>query len=208
MAVFFDVGANDGSSMDRFLYAGHTLFTFEPNPDLHRLMMTKFGLHSNWYCYNCAISDYNGIAEFNVCVTHDRGCSSLLEVSEAGKTQWGGRQDMIPDHKIKVDVHRLDNLLDWNQIPEIEYFHCDTQGSDLKVLQGMGIHLRKIKEGVVEAAAKEDILYKGQNSIKDTIAFLEQNGFAITFIQANDIQHNEVNIGFRRVDNLVGNTSN
>jgi len=203
MAIFFDVGSNDGSSSAEWIRQGHEVHMFEPNPELTKHYPIGPNIHVN----QVAISDYHGIAKFNICTTADRGCSSLLDVSERGKLEWGGRTDMLPSYEIQVQVDRLDNYPPLENIQEIEFFHCDAQGSDLKVLQGMGVHLRKIKAGVVEAAAKEDILYKGQNSIKDTIAFLEQNGFAVTFVQANDIQHNEVNIGFRRVDNFIGNTS-
>lgn len=199
MAIYFDVGANDGSSMERVAFQGQTLISFEPNPDMCAIIKGKIQLYPNWHLFPVAISDYDGEAEFNICTTHDRGCSSLLDVSEAGKTQWGGRQDMIPSYKIKVAVRRLDTLLDWSQIPEIEFFHCDTQGSDLAVLKGMGEFIKRIKAGVVEAAAKPDILYVGQNSSDDTIKYLEANGFKINGITPNDVNHNEVNILFSRI---------
>jgi FkbM family methyltransferase len=207
MAIYFDIGANDGCSMEHFAHQGHKLISFEPNPEMYNIVKAKTELYPNWLVHRCAISDYNGTAEFNVCVTHDRGCSSLLEVSDAGKTQWGGRQDMIPDHRIKVDVWRLDRFFyNWDEIPEIEFFHCDTQGSDLRVLQGMGPYLRRIKAGVVEAATKPDILYKGQNSLVDTKSFLQQNGFVISNVVPNDVQNNEVNVFFTRLDSEITKT--
>jgi hypothetical protein len=53
-------------------------------------------------------------------------------------------------------------------------------------------------EGAMEAAAKEDILYNGQNTQQESIKFLQKNGFDITGIQINDEYHNEVNIFFKR----------
>jgi FkbM family methyltransferase len=199
MAIYFDVGANDGTSTEKHVYQGHTVLAFEPNPEMYDILKGKSSLYLNWIVFPVAISDYEGTAEFNVCTTHDRGCSSLLEVSDAGKTQWGGRQDMIPNHKITVPVRRLDILLDWEKIPEIEFFHCDTQGSDLAVLKGMGQFIKRIKAGVVEAAAKPDILYVGQNYSQDTIKFLEENGFKVDGISPNDVNQNEVNISFSRL---------
>ena len=209
MRVYFDVGSNDGSSSISWINQGHEVHLFEPNPSLVKNYMDgpmpidRPNVHVN----QVAVSDYNGTAQFNICVTHDRGCSSLLDISERAKTEWGGRQDMIPTHKIDVQVIRLDSYDPLNNIDEIEFFHCDAQGSDLRVLKGMGKHLRKIKAGVVEAAAKQDILYRDQNHIQETIAFLETNGFSVNYIQANDFQHNEVNIGFTRVENFSANTS-
>jgi FkbM family methyltransferase len=199
MSIYFDVGANDGTSMERFAFQGHILISFEPNPELGSIIKGKQQLYPNWHLFPVAVSDYDGEAEFNICTTHDRGCSSLLDVSEAGKTQWGGRRDMIPDHKIKVSVRRLDTLLDWSIIPEIEFFHCDTQGSDLAVLKGMGEFIKRIKVGVVEAGTKPDILYVGQNSVDATIQYLQENGFKINGMTSNDVGNNEVNISFIRI---------
>ena len=50
----------------------------------------------------------------------------------------------------------------------------------------------------MEAAGKEDILYNGQNTQFDSIKFLEDNGFKITGILANDELVNEVMILFER----------
>jgi FkbM family methyltransferase len=199
--VYFDVGANDGSSsLHLNNLPNSTVYLFEPNPEMIRAITQHIASHNNknFIIVPKAVSDYEGKATFNVCVTHDRGCSSLLEVSEAGKTQWGGRIDMLPAASIEVDVIRLDKFIESQFIEEIEYFHCDTQGSDLKVLQGMGDHINKIKAGVVEAAAKPDILYNGQNTLSDTAAYLQSRGFEIIAVYSNDVQENEVNIHFRR----------
>jgi FkbM family methyltransferase len=203
MRVYFDIGSNNGSSSINWANEGHEVHMFEPNPELTKNYAVRDNVHIN----QVAVSDYDGKAKFNICVTHDLGCSSLLDVSDRGRTEWGGRRDMIPATQLEVKVIRLDSYEPLNHIDEIEYFHCDAQGSDLKVLQGMGVHLRKIKAGIVEAAAKQDILYKGQNYIQETIAFLESNGFAIQYIQANDVQHNEVNISFIRVENNLGESN-
>ena len=48
----------------------------------------------------------------------------------------------------------------------------------------------------MEAAAKEDILYKGQNTQQECIDFLLSNNFNIDSIQINDEYSNEVNIFF------------
>ena len=76
MAIYFDVGANDGSSsVDWAKDPTNEIYAFEPNPYFelnHKLMQ-----YPNYYWYSFAVSDYNGKAQFNICEAADRGCSSL-----------------------------------------------------------------------------------------------------------------------------------
>src|SRR5688572_27709212 len=104
--IYFDVGANDGSSsIPRLADPNALIYAFEPNPEMIAAIYNRIGERTDRYVLvPKAVSDYNGKANFNICVTHDRGCSSLLEVSEAGRTQWGGRTDMLPASSLEVDV--------------------------------------------------------------------------------------------------------
>lgn len=195
MPIVFDVGANSGdSTIGRVNDPKNIVYFFEPNPEFELLLNLN---KPNVIYIPKAVSNFNGKAMFNVCDICDRGCSSLLMVSEKGKTKWGSRTDMIPARQIEVDVIRLDSL-DWSVIPEVEWLHCDAQGSDLAVLQGLGEYISRVKGGVVEAAREEDILYEGQNTSADTEAFLRAAGFTQIRIWNNDPAGNEVNIEFKR----------
>lgn len=194
MAIYFDIGANNGhTSVNWVNVEDNIVYAFEPNPffkgDLAERRRTKY--------YAVAVSNYNGRAVFNVCTALDRGCSSLLAVSPGATERWGGRTDFIPESNTEVEVIRLDSL-DWSEIPEVEWFHCDAQGSDLAVLEGLGQYASRIKAGVVEVASKPDILYVGQNTKDATVAWLEANGFEITKADGNDGAGNELNVEFRR----------
>ena len=68
----------------------------------------------------------------------------------------------------------------------------------MKVLEGLGKYIRIVKEGVIEAANKPDILYKEQNTKEESILFLQENGFQITDVKFNDHHGNEVNIFFKK----------
>jgi hypothetical protein len=94
-------------------------------------------------------------------------------------------------------VIRLDNFIAKNNIDIIDYFHCDTQGSDLDVLYGLGEKISIIKEGTIEAAAKQDILYKNQNTVMECIEFLKMNNFEVVSVSSNDPEFNEANIHFK-----------
>ena len=172
---------------------------FEPIPKLVS-SITKSTTHlKNFMILRNAISDFNGEARFNISPESQYGdfsCSSLLDFSDKSKTDWPGREDFKVIDYIDVDVIRLDSLIIEYKIPKIDYLKIDTQGSDLKVLEGMGEFISIVRAGTMEAAAKESILYNGQNTQKESIQFLESNGFEITKIESNDVHGNEVNIDF------------
>lgn len=199
MRVFFDVGANNGQqfidlasiNQDVFVYA------FEPTPQMCEVIKSKTRHLKNYILIEKAVSDFEGKAVFNVAGQGDWGCSSLLNFSDKSKTEWPGRTDFKVTQKIDVDVIRLDKFIEENGISEIEHLHIDTQGSDLKVLKGMGPYLSIVKSGVIEAANKDDVLYEGQNTKEQCVSFITENGFIIESISCNDPPCNEVNIKFR-----------
>lgn len=171
-------------------------YAFEPTPHMCEIIKSRAIGLENYILIEKAVSDFEGIAKFNVAGQADWGCSSLLDFSQNSKTEWPGRTDFKVTETIEVEVIRLDNFIKENNIKEIEYLHVDTQGSDLKVLVGLGESLRIVKSGTIEAANKIEILYKGQNTKDECVVFLEKNGFKIESVLCNDGMCNEVNIRF------------
>jgi FkbM family methyltransferase len=198
--VFFDVGANNGFTSVPVAMNNKefSVYAFEPTPEMIEQIESKIIGLDNYFLTTKAVSNYEGKATFRVAGHADWGCSSLLEFSEKSKTEWPGRTDFDVTNEIEVDVIRLDKFIEENKITKIDYLHIDTQGSDLKVLEGLGKYISIVEEGGMEAAAKEDILYKGQNTQQQSIEFLQKNGFDITGIQINDEYQNEVNIYFKK----------
>lgn len=198
--VFFDVGANNGFTSVPVARNNRdiSVYAFEPTPEMIEQIESKTIGLDNYFLTKKAVSNYIGKSTFKVAGHADWGCSSLLEFSDKSKTDWPGRTDLNVTQEIEVDVIRLDSFIEEHGITKIDYLHIDTQGSDLKVLEGLGKYIDIVVEGAMEAAAKEDILYKGQNTQQQSIDFLQKHGFDITGIQINDEYHNEVNIYFRK----------
>jgi FkbM family methyltransferase len=196
--IVFDIGANDGSSfIDEAKENPNTLvFAFEPTPELIDIIKSKTKDLPNYVLVEKAVSNFNGKSTFNVAGKGDWGCSSLLEFSEKSKTHWKNRTDFKVTHQIEVDVITLESFVIEKQIPKIDYLHIDTQGSDLNVLKGLGDFIKIIREGNMEAANKEDILYKGQNTVKESLEFLKEYKFEIPKFESNDKEMNELNIHF------------
>ena len=198
--IFFDVGANNGTDSIHIAVSdpNSIVYAFEPTPFLFDFLSDKTKDIPNYHVIKKAVSNYRGKANFNIAGQSDWGCSSLLNFSEKSKTEWVCRNDFNVTEVIEVDVIRLDDFIAENDITNIDYLHVDTQGSDLNVLLGLGDKINIVKNGKIEAAAKNDILYESQNLLKDCVDFLDSNNFEITNIWENDIHGNEVNVEFEK----------
>jgi len=199
--IHFDIGANEGVFAIQIAKNEPKTFVvaFEPIPKLVSYISKNTSHLKNFMILRNAISDFNGEARFNISPESQYGdfsCSSLLDFSDKANTEWPGREDFKVIDYIDVDVIRLDSMIIEYKVPKIDYLKIDTQGSDLKVLEGLGEFISIVKAGTMEAAAKESILYNGQNTQEESIKFLESNGFEITKIESNDVHGNEVNIDF------------
>lgn len=196
--IIFDVGANNGDSfIDEAKQNPNILvFAFEPTPKLIDIIKSKTKDLSNYVLIEKAVSNFNGKAKFNIAGQSDWGCSSLLEFSDKSKTHWKDRTDFKVTEQIEVDVITLESFIIEKQIPKIDYLHIDAQGSDLNILKGMGDFIKIVKSGKIEAGNKVDILYKGQNTVKESIEFIKDNMFDIPKFESNDIHMNEINISF------------
>jgi FkbM family methyltransferase len=197
MQIRFDVGANDGESNLQYAKEGHTIYAFEPTPELIKIIKDKTSHMANYHLYEYAVSNYTGKATFNVAGHCDWGCSSLNEFSDNLDKTWPGRGDFKVSHKIEVQVIKLEDFLDAHpEITHIDFFHCDTQGSDLDVLKGLGKYISLVKEGCIEVSQPGYELYKGtSNDREEAEKWLRLHGFGqiVTTPWAN-----EWNIHFKR----------
>jgi FkbM family methyltransferase len=202
--IFFDVGANWGTdSLDKTKNDQNIItWAFEPTPELITHLTEKSKDYSERYhIVPLALSDFDGTAQFNIADSPgcDWGCSSLNTFSDNLEQTWPGRKDFKVTRTIEVQVSRFDTWYRTNGInlDKIDFFHCDTQGSDLKVLQGMGDLVGLIQEGVVECASSERAkLYKENHTLEEMINFLNEHGFEIKNQISNDCWANEINLHF------------
>lgn len=199
--VLFDVGANHGTDSLPQTQADSLVrtFAFEPTPELAELLRRESKIFSDRYTvHEFALSDFDGTAKFNVSSHTDWGVSSLLEFNPDRHRTWERRGDLYFDRSVEVQVRRFDTWFEQTKPPinKIDFFHCDTQGSDLKVLRGMGEYFGLIVEGVIECPQSEDVkLYVGQHSREEAEDFLSDRGYEIFGIHA---QQNEDNVYFRK----------
>lgn len=203
--ILFDIGANHGTDSIKKISKDKdwVCFAFEPTPELvNHLKNQSRNIADRYFVYQYAISNFNGKSEFNIAGQKDWGCSSLLQFSDNLQSTWPGRTDFKVTKTITVDVITLKTFIQQIcpfNIEKIDYFHCDVQGSDLNVLEGLEEYINFIQEGVIEAAKNNDVkLYKNQHTKDEAINFLLNNNFKITNEISNDVFRNEYNIFFKK----------
>ena len=199
MKIFFDVGAELG--LDSVPVAKNNpdilIYAFEPNPHMVEHLKTQSQGLDNYIIIPVAVSDYSGYSNFNICKEHP-GICSLLDFDNDGVKNWQWADfPVYTDEKIEIGVIRLETFIKENNIKKIDFFHCDTQGSDLNVLKGMGDYIHLIEEGQVEAELYKKSLYQNQNKYKETIEFITSKGFEVYKIDAEGGMR-ECNIKFRK----------
>jgi FkbM family methyltransferase len=126
-----DVGANEGQYarlLRRLRFTG-LILSFEPNPDVFRVMQNAFAKDPAWRGYNCGLGSSEEELDFNI-FEHSQ-ISSFLPGSE--------RLHSKLVRTARVPVRRLDAFLpavlpDWSK--RRLFLKCDTQGFDLEVVKG------------------------------------------------------------------------
>jgi FkbM family methyltransferase len=198
-----EIGSNNGSHTMNFVNEENTfVWCFEPVPILFEQLKEKFKNYNNIKIFNNAISDFNGYSKFGISDPNvgaaDYGCSSLNEFSDNIKDKWSNRPDFNFIETIDVEVIRMDKFILENNITEIDYFHCDAQGNDFKILKSFGDKLNIIKSGVVEASCSVS-LYKVDNTAESIINFLEENEFKILNRSDLGASSPEIDINFEKI---------
>ena len=216
--IMFDVGAHHGEdSLNVAKYDPEVIvYAFEADPKFydHIDYSRKHGLdwdhyrtprepsdsyEDRYHIYNQAVSDYDGESPFYIAEGFPNGASSLYKFKDDLDKTWPGRTDFVTEKEILIPVTRLDTWYKNNniQLDKIDYFHCDAQGCDLKVLQGMGDLIELILEGDVEVARDDAAkLYEENHVMEEMLDFLNEKGFVITQQRSNDAQNNEINLYF------------
>ena len=204
----FDVGAFNG--VDGLALAvnnpNYLIHAFEANSDLIETIKEnkkKIENHKglkikNYKINNFAVSNTIGEHYFNI--AKNPTVSSLNEFSKNLDETWKKyeNQHFKFIKKIKVKVITLNKYCLENDIKNISYLHIDTQGNDLKVLQGLKDKINILERGVLEAASdKQKSLYKKNHTVEDVKKFLNDRNFVISKIESIDQNIvNEKNIHF------------
>jgi FkbM family methyltransferase len=199
--IIFDVGANNGESCIHFCKdKNNTVYAFEPTPHLiNQALQPKANSFENFKIIPKAVGDECKKVTFNIAGHHNWGCSSLYSFNENLSETWPGRDDFYFNDKIEVEMITMESFLKENlDILNIDFFHCDTQGNDVAVLEGFGSYITKIEKGQIEVSGKNPLYAGSKNTLENARKILEKHNFEIYELSNDDPAGNEINVRFRR----------
>lgn len=129
----FDVGANVGN-YSRMLFSLHpnaSIFSFEPNPATFQNLQSLSQTNPNIRIYNTALGTDVGTNEF-----YFRQDNAKSGEATFFKDVWIEVHGFSDIKNCKVQVNTLDNFCSENHISRIDFLKIDTEGYEMKVLQG------------------------------------------------------------------------
>jgi FkbM family methyltransferase len=180
-----EIGANDGSHTVNFSKKSN-VWCFEPNPHYAKLLKSMFLNNENVNIIEKAVSDFDGKTYFNISI--DGASSSLNDLTEFATNNTKIRYV----DRVLVDVIRMDTFLDDTKLDIVDYFHCDAQGEDLKILKSFGDKIYIIQKGIIEVSLKNQLYLNSSNNVNDVADFLNDYGFEI--LNWREINENKTNI--------------
>jgi FkbM family methyltransferase len=185
--TIFDIGGCEGEDSIRYsrLFPNAAVFVFEPLPkNQQRILETIKNYNAEKVTLlPIALSDNKGVSQFYVSSGHPEEIKENLDWDFGNKSS-----SLLPPDKhlettpwvkfddvIDVQTNTLSDFLVDNDVDEIDFVHMDVQGAELKVLNGAGKHIKKIKAIWLEVA--DITLYKNQPTKTDIEIFMTNNGF-------------------------------
>lgn len=190
--VIFDVGANQGQSIERFkkLFEEPIIHAFEPIKNEFIKLQRKYSNDKNVFLNNCAVGSKSELKDFSI---HAKtGTSSFLELKKG--TEWLEKRSKQANttekgyikEVIKVEIITLDNYCTENNINEIDIIKIDTQGYEDKVLEGCQNIFKNERVSCIESEIMFDDVYEEYFTFTDYEKLLIPNNFRFVGINLSN----------------------
>jgi FkbM family methyltransferase len=178
---FFDVGSNKGEWTDHILNNTSAFYLYEPGTTAYDMCTTRFKSYQNVYVNNFALSDKAGKIEF---YEQDNAgeMSSAIE-------KWANG----PCKTIEVTTTTIDAELSRLNIDLLSYVKIDTEGFDLKVLQGAKQAIIHNKLGFIQFEYNHSWPLLGA-TLAEAYELLESNGYTLFLIKPDGLYKYDVTL--------------
>jgi FkbM family methyltransferase len=166
----WDVGAANGSwsVLAASMFPSAQVHAFEPQPaqadSIRRLNVNTITVHQ------IGLGDADG--SFELHITDNLDSSSLMRPASKLETVYGVR----PTAKIEVDVRQPSSLIEAG-VDGPDILKLDVQGFELKVLDGFGSHISRVKYIIMEIANHD--FYDGQAQAAELLKASHDLGFQL-----------------------------
>lgn len=167
-----DIGANIGefTLIFDYIFNKPDIYSFEPLPQYSFALTKITQSKKNINFFNCALGEKESVEVMNV--SSWGPSSSLLEMADLHKEMAPHSSGSSP---IRVEVKRLDDLIDEKKITKNMLIKIDVQGFEKKVIEGGKKIFSFAKIVIIEMSYKE--LYKGEARFDNIYSLLVGLGF-------------------------------
>ena len=189
ISVVVDIGANEGQYARRLRekagYQG-SIFSYEPIPEVYQRLLRIATEDDQWTIFPFAVDAKKGKGIFNVMVGSE--FSSFLDPTKEYKGAFDGQH--VVAEKVEVDIISLEDVVhkvmgsgkDCRALLKL-----DTQGTELRILEGGGSIARQFAAIQVEVSFEP--IYDGSATFTDVFSWMKTNGFALASLFANNEGH-------------------
>ena len=198
-SLIIDIGADNGETSKLFskAFPNSKVVGFEANPKIYTLAKENCEHNKNITLYNNAISDKKEIVDFYV--TSNDVSSSINKINQTE----GNSKDYKNELDLKTKVSIQANILDeYTSNQNVLILKIDTQGHELKVLEGAKETLKKTKFVLIEMSNHnlyingckyfevDDLLRKNNFTLADIIVTYRKKGMLLTEYDAVYMNNN------------------
>lgn len=182
--IAFDVGARIGDWSKAFVDGaegrpgGFQLHAFEPVPDSRNKLQETFAEQVG-----------SGEVRINGCALSNESTKDLIYVP----TFMGGTSTLHPDSTVnyeqmlEVETTTIDRYCIENSIDHIDLIKIDTEGNDLRVMQGATELLRDGKVGLVQFEYNHRWIYS-RSYLKDVFDFIRNTPYFVAKVCASALE--------------------
>ena len=190
--VIFDIGANRGQSIERFLKINNNsiIHSFEPNIEEFNHLKKNYGSFKNIRLNNFAFGKEKTNKILNV--AGHTGSSSFFNLNK--DTEWlklrskqlGVSQENYITKKIEVEVDTVDSYCETKKIDHIDIMKVDTQLFEEQVLIGSKRMIEEQRIDAIELEITFSSVYKKYFSFSDLEKYLLPNGYRFSAMRLNN----------------------
>ncbi len=167
--TLYIIGAHKFGELEVFNYIFpklENIYLFEPIKTLYDYLKGYEEVDERIKVLNFAISDFNGIAEFNI-ADNEGASSSLYEYSD---------QKELPPFiktikKIEVQVHSLQTIIDEFKLSKPDMLFIDAQGAEFEILNSIKSNILP-ELIIIHSKVNKIEMFKGKRLLKDVISLL------------------------------------
>jgi len=173
--IIFDVGANDGETVQEFIarFPSARVFAFEPYAACCEILDRKFRGNANIQIQNVALGEDRGTSELNL-YSGDR-MNSLLRLDDAPGNVMS--KSFTRAGSVEVKLEALDAFCADSGIDRIDVLKIDTQGYDLQVLGGARRLLEEKRIKTILLEVNFVPMYERQATFSQLHEFLSTHGY-------------------------------